>query len=1347
MNFKRILSTALVVVMLFTAIVAAIPFGAYAAYSDSSASSATKVPDGYKEADYNTEELASYLKDYLKYNYTSASDMLNAELEKGVLYYVNSTGDRYTLFVNKYTGFVYYVNNLTGQILTSNPINPASVSTSQNVLMSQIFIQYIEVLKQSDGVKDFNSFTEASARGQITVTPISGGLRVNYTLGDAMARFLLPGMVEASEFEETLLVPMIKHFEECAAEFCADAYPDVNFSFFENEAYNARDEFGYIDIQVSLRAYLNYIKEIATNSTTYYTDVVKAIRDEIVNSETATPEQKDAIIAQSEEMIAEITDRGSYVTSFMAKLMSFSGAYRLQNPAKYDETNPEHYNPKYTGDVNSSEAEKPLNTMYTKYPITKKGVAVYSYEGGPNNSNKNAFANTIKAYCPSYTYNMMYEQEAFCGYKDSSLQKPVFRCALEYTFNNDGSLSVCLPANSITYDETAYTLRSIVPLQYFGAGETSNDGYVFYPDGSGTVVEFSDLDAKTDAVEIKSTIYGNDYAYISKIDDIDGNLHRAQVTMPVFGIVNKTEASEATKLLYSKKTVTNGYFAIIEEGASMASTLQVEKKPGNHYLGAYATYSPYAYDEFDNSGTLTTGSASTYTLTSTVRYTGSYITRYVMLSDADIGEAIYGKDSYYEASYSGMAAYYRNYLKENGTLEALKIENSALPLYIEVLGAMDITSRFLTFPITKTIPLTTFANVSQIYEDLSNSIKYAKEQAEKYEKMADGEDDAILKYQYEKQAESYRSLEGKIEDIKNINFKLTGFANGGMKATYPAKLEWVKACGGSKGFKKLIKDTQSVKAGENFSIYPEFDFQYINYTAMFDGLNEDKAAALLIDNRYASKQVYNSVMQGYESFFTFLMSPGSLDYYYSKFQKSYSKYDVQNLSVSTLGSNLNSNFDEKNTINREEALSLVQNVLGNMNTNGYDLMIDTGNIYAVKYAKHILNMPIDSSHLRIASYTIPFTGMVLHSYVNYTGEPINYSGSPAYDRLRAIESGAALYYIVCYQNTAYMKDDEDLSKYYGVNYQNWFTSIAENYKILDDIIGSLQDYEIVDHKILISERDASDYEMKTRYLAVYNEFISLLENMIVETVDAKLAELKHNPDNYSARIKLVIDDSAILGLLSDIIGQSINELETPLFNGEKSFRERVSDVINEYVSTYNGAADPANTVVVNFTLTKEEILIQLLDDQLTALYKTNMAAIDSTKQEINLVFDRVAVLSRFAKILGISYADADALLGARVDAIVARFVANDANKWDYNVAYSSFVYPTDIYSTDSYAMDENYVYTNFTLNDGNVTMVTYKKGDSKVRFILNYNNFDVTVKLSDGEVYHLGAYGYQTILN
>ena len=43
-----------------------------------------------------------------------------------------------------------------------------------------------------------------------------------------------------------------------------------------------------------------------------------------------------------------------------------------------------------------------------------------------------------------------------------------------------------------------------------------------------------------------------------------------------------------------------------------------------------------------------------------------------------------------------------------------------------------------------------------------------------------------------------------VTNIKNINFKLTGFVNGGMHSTYPTRLKWEKSLGGKGGFNKLL---------------------------------------------------------------------------------------------------------------------------------------------------------------------------------------------------------------------------------------------------------------------------------------------------------------------------------------------------------------------------------------------------------------------------------------------------------------------------------------------------------------------------------------------------------------
>ena len=571
---------------------------------------------------------------------------------------------------------------------------------------------------------------------------------------------------------------------------------------------------------------------------------------------------------------------------------------------------------------------------------------------------------------------------------------------------------------------------------------------------------------------------------------------------------------------------------------------------------------------------------------------------------------------------------------------------------------MDISAKFLSFPITKSISLTSFDDVEKIYNQLSECEEYVLEKISEYQELASKEKDDNQKYQYEKQAERYSALVGNIQSIKNINFKLTGFSNGGMMSTYPVKIKWARACGGKSGFKSLVKEAAKISEAEdsNFSLYPEFDFSYINHTAMFDGISNKGNVSKMVDNRYATKQMYDSIMQGYHGTFSLLISADALDKLYSKFLKTYSKYDINTMSASTLGSVLNSNFDKDNPINREESKEMISALLDRMvNENGYELMIDTGNIYAVEYATHILNATIDSSHFRYSTYTVPFTGLLLHSYVNYTGSPLNYSGSPAYDLLRAIESGASLYYIVCYQNSSHLKEDQNLNKYYGIDYHNWYDDILTTYKELNDAIGDLQSYEIVDHTTILSERESEEREAEENYIRLQEEIVMLLDEQILAVIDEALASLKGN-GNYDIRVKFDITDAnraTLFSQFADILNIDSSELEA------SDFSEKIDAVIEKYESKYIGDDANGNSYVVNFS------------------------------------------------------------------------------SIDYKSQYS--------YITDSCAFDKDYVYTNYTIDNGNVTMVTYRNGDSVVRFILNYNNYPVTVRLNTDVEYKLDGYSYQRI--
>ena len=230
MKFNKILSSVLTVVMLFMAIVGIIPAReVYAATSSDSA-----------ETELTYDEIVAIAKATLEYKYESAEAMLNDELEKGYLVSSTDASGEYSIYVNKYTGILYYRNNLTGQIITSNPY---SVGEIQNVdtrkeLISQIQLVYNELSSTSKENPSYYSFQWAAEYAQIAVEYFNGGkgIRVNYTIGDT-SNFLLPGRITAEKFESLVVVPSLNKLAETLESYCGDT--GMVYSVFDNPDYDA----------------------------------------------------------------------------------------------------------------------------------------------------------------------------------------------------------------------------------------------------------------------------------------------------------------------------------------------------------------------------------------------------------------------------------------------------------------------------------------------------------------------------------------------------------------------------------------------------------------------------------------------------------------------------------------------------------------------------------------------------------------------------------------------------------------------------------------------------------------------------------------------------------------------------------------------------------------------------------------------------------------------------------------------------------------------------------------------------------------------------------------------------
>ena len=788
-------------------------------------------------------------------------------------------------------------------------------------------------------------------------------------------------------------------------------------------------------------------------------------------------------------------------------------------------------------------SERGRAELIDAFPIVEK-MDVYVFDQNASETEKNKIEGYIKTYCPEYTYEELDADHAETEYESQDKNPPLFKLALEYTLDEHG-MTVRLPANGIRFNESLYQLESIQVLPYMGAGNSAYDGYTFYPDGAGSLYEFDDVeDTKTRTVRGK--VYGTDYAYHT----ITGTYQQA-IRYPVFGVVENSvyydyikttedaetgeQKKETTTLSGSivdqvnkfnstasgaqdsipalvqqfgaiignsanevvKREVNRGYVAIMEEGDALTDIMTYHAGSLSDYNTIKMVFNPRPSDSYNLQDSISVGSDATWTVVSERKYVGNYKIRYVMLSDSELA-AEKGVEDYYETSWLGMALAYRDYLDRNGLLTRLTAADveDDIPLYIETFGALETTERIMSIPVDVMTPLTTFEDVKTMYDELA------------------------------------------AEGITNINFKLTGYANGGMNSIVPSKLKWEKAVGGKDGFQELVNYANEVNQteGNNFGVFPDFDFSYINYSEAFDGVSLRWHAVRTIDDRYASYREYSATEQKHVSHYQMAISPASFNKFYEKLTKNYLKYDnVNGISVGTLGNTLNSDFDEDDPYNREDSKEFVATALeylsGQKNNQGQEieLMSEGGNAFTWKFLDHLLDVALDSSRNNDAAHAVPFVGVVLHGYINFTGSPMNMEGNIQYAMLKAIENGASPYYILSYRNTQNLKDYKLLSHYYSVRYDIWKDDVIEMYDELNGVLGDVQDKLIIDHEFWTGTRVPDSDELLADIEEVLNDYFYSEDNAgeVLALKDKQAISIARKQAREAAEAALAsLDDAA-----------------------------------------------------------------------------------------------------------------------------------------------------------------------------------------------------------------------------
>ncbi len=476
--------------------------------------------------------------------------------------------------------------------------------------------------------------------------------------------------------------------------------------------------------------------------------------------------------------------------------------------------------------------------------------------------------------------------------------------------------------------------------------------------------------------------------------------------------------------VFGMKNGDNAFLAVIEDGEAFASITSNLANFNSDYCTIYGIYNVMPTGTITLAGAASPVTAAVY---QSRIYKGDIRTRYYFL---------HGKD----ANYVGMAKVYRNYLVKKYGLEKIEAKEN-IPLNLELLGAIRKAKSVLGFPVKLPVPLTTFKQAEQIVDELLDN------------------------------------------GINNLKVKYTGWFNGGINHSIPTKIKPDRVLGGKRGFKKLIEFMEEKGVG----LYPDVALHRVYKAGIFN-FNKSRDTVKSLSQRISKVFPYSFVdyTRDFSGPSYWVLNPRSLERIVGKFVKAYNKYGLNTVSLRDLGTDVTSDFDKDDVIDRQQGRYYAEEQIKKLHDMGYDMMMTKANMYAVPYASTVLNAPVDDSHFNLTDETIPFFQIALHGYIDYTGEPINLAQDYEMTILRSIETGASPYYKLMYEDCSIVKNT-DFVEFYSANYFDWKDDLLNVYNKLNEVLRDVQDKEIVDHRKLDKNVYMTTYENNKSIIVNYGD--------------------------------------------------------------------------------------------------------------------------------------------------------------------------------------------------------------------------------------------------------------------
>lgn len=540
------------------------------------------------------------------------------------------------------------------------------------------------------------------------------------------------------------------------------------------------------------------------------------------------------------------------------------------------------------------------------------------------------------------------------------------------------------------------------------------EGYMVIPDGSGAIINLEDNDGEY-TQPFSNYIYGQNIGIDEKnVPTLFKGMNIVKpaenILMPIFGMVHTDSRI--------------GVLGIVEGGGEYSS--KIEAYPN----GAVTAYdwitAKFIYRQSYNQS-MSQSTGSIVVLQNERNHFDARI-RY---------EFVNGDD----ATYTGLAKQYRNYLFETDQLEK-KAEEFSMRLDFLGLEQKD----GLLFK--ENVVMTTIEDIQNIFNELTDL------------------------------------------GVTNILSVYKGWQKGGISTGLPiTDFKTDKALGGNSELKDLLASLED----SAIKLYLYND--PLRMDASVNSLLKYSVVKKL-NKRVYEESTYKPVVETYN-----YLLPNKITELVEKLEKQYLKNDLSNIMMGGISNNIFSYSLKGKITDRIKTASDFEQIISN-SQKSFNLLLEQPFSYLWKYTDVYLDTPLTGSHYNFTDENIPFLSIVLKGTVPMYSQYINFEANKTENFLRLIEQGVLPSFYLTMEDPAELvyTNSSDL---YSSRYDLYKNEVVNYYDELQEVYQLIQGATIENHS-KIEDVAVVEYSNGVKVYVNYSSKTKSVDGVTIDALSYKV---------------------------------------------------------------------------------------------------------------------------------------------------------------------------------------------------------------------------------------------------